>query len=793
MDPLSAIGLASAVVQFIQFGLQVAERLEEFSSRNPGDIPRSLQAICTHLPLLANSLNKIKSDFQIKNLDFDTRCILKGIVSGCMAQVKEVESMINEISRMPGDSLKIKFKKVFTSLKYDEKIWEIERNLHTYISVLILHHVVDSSDAPLELVEDTFFDVREKRVSKFVERPGLMQELEEYLHDAARSQVTSPTILLLAGDKGVGKTQLALEYCYQAHSMGQFRTVFWLDASDLENLYLGFESMYATIKRSTDGSRKEKVAFVRGFLDDLWHPWLLVLDNYESAALYNDILDFLPSRGYGGIILIAREAEDGLGKVFRVPKFLTVADQEQVNNLLINEVQRKNFEGIKNAVNQGADVDTMIWDEWPCVHRVALFGMEDALLFLIEQGANINLHVKQRKPLYWAASNGHEAICRLLLDHEDKTGLVSKPADYQVAFNAAVENGSLEIVRMIISRRDVRVNDLNIYDETALESAAGKGHANLVKFLIDKGALLEDLKQGDQALIKAASGGHLETVKILCSQGNADPNVRGKRGETALFHVAESKDSEYQENGEELAMFLLEKGADPNPAGTLDGPLHKAALYGHLKMMRLLLEHNADPTREGDGFSPLTYAIKYKNPEAIALLLQVDIPDPMVRNTWLETALRYACMIGERGAVLQLLQAGANINAAAEKGTPKGATPLLLATLNGHVQTAQLLIRHKARQDIPDEKGRLPLPLAAEGGHDLLVRDLIRAGGEPNLKSGENGDTLLILAAAKKHEKVIKVLLQNGVDKELMNKFGEMALDIAEEKGYKEIIKLLES
>lgn len=96
--------------------------------------------------------------------------------------------------------------------------------------------------------------------------------------------------------------------------------------------------------------------------------------------------------------------------------------------MLINEVQRKNFEGIKIAVNQGADVDTMIWDEWPCVHRVALFGMDDALLFLIEQGANINIHAKQRKPLYWAASEGHEAICCLLLDHEDKTGLVSKPA-----------------------------------------------------------------------------------------------------------------------------------------------------------------------------------------------------------------------------------------------------------------------------------------------------------------------------------------------------------------------------
>jgi ankyrin repeat protein len=76
-----------------------------------------------------------------------------------------------------------------------------------------------------------------------------------------------------------------------------------------------------------------------------------------------------------------------------------------------------------------------------------------------------------------------------------------------------------------------------------------------------------------------------------------------------------------------------------------------------------------------------------------------------------------------------------------------------------------------------------------------VVRDLIRAGGEPNLKSGDNEDTPLILAAGLGHEKIVKFLLENGADKELANKFGELALDIAEEKtgkAYEEIVKLLE-
>jgi ankyrin repeat protein len=90
-----------------------------------------------------------------------------------------------------------------------------------------------------------------------------------------------------------------------------------------------------------------------------------------------------------------------------------------------------------------------------------------------------------------------------------------------------------------------------------------------------------------------------------------------------------------------------------------------------------------------------------------------------------------------------------------------------------------------ARQDLSDNLGRLPLPTAA-------VYGLIKAGGDRNMKSGENEDTPLIIAAGKGHEKVIKVLLANRADKELTNKFGDTALDIAEENGKKEVIELLE-
>jgi ankyrin repeat protein len=795
MDPLSAIGLASAVVQFITFGLNVVKHLDELNSNNPGEVPRSLRSISMQLPLLINALSRVKSDAQIKNLDFDTKCILRGMVSGCMSQVAEVEDMIQEISSYPAESFKSKIKKVFKTLNYDDKVREIERNLHTYISVLILHHVIDSAEAPLPPVDDVFFDVRERRVSPFVERPGLMEKLDGHLHAASRSQTASPTILHLAGEKGVGKTQLALEFCHQAHSLGQFRTVFWLDASSLENLGLGFESIYATIKRSTNGSRAEKVSFVREFFNDLWHPWLLVLDNYDIDTLYNEIMDFLPTQGCGGIILITRsQAENGLGQVLRIPTFLALEDQNRLNSLLGQEVQEKNINGIKDLVNQGADVNTLIWGEWPILHRCALFGLEEAVVFLLDRGADPNPPIKTRKPLYWAATNGHVSICGLLLDREDATGQLSTQADYQAAFGAAAEEGNLEIVRMILARRGVGLNNKNQYGDSPLQSAARKGHVALLGFLVEQGALIEENEQADQALISAVSAGHLEIVKILCTTGKVSPNAQDGQGRSALYYAADLKDPDSRkENGEEMARFLLEKGADPNPTNGAEGPLIQAVVHGHINMIRLLLEHHADPTRDSGGWCPLTSAIKYNSTEAMTVLLEAKVDDATVRKAWLEDGLRYACREGDRSAALQLLKAGADINAVVESGPYKGSSPLLLAIANDHIKTAQLLIRQGALQDLADEGGLLPLACAAKNGYDILVRDLVRAGGNPDLKSGPNEDTLLILAVENEREKVIKVLLQNGADKELTNKFGDLALDIAEEKGNKDIIELLES
>jgi len=335
----------------------------------------------------------------------------------------------------------------------------------------------------------------------------------------------------------------------------------------------------------------------------------------------------------------------------------------------------------------------------------------------------------------------------------------------------------------------VTVNGSKSINGTPLQRAAQRGHVETVKFLIDHGALLEDQLQKNKALTLAASTGHLSVVKLLILDGKVDPNTKDSEGKTALYHAAKLQDCE---TGQEIAKFLLENGTDPNLFDKCEGLLHATISKGDFDLLRLLIEHGGDPTREFYGTSSLIYAIQLKNGKIVTFLLGTPIKESEARKKCLERALRYACNTGERDAILKLINTGVDLNATEESGSWKGATPLLLALLFNHLKIAQLLVRHGARQDIADETGRFPLPLAAEMGDDILVRNMIRKGGDPNLKSGKDENTPLILAAAKGHGKVVKVLLENGADREVVNRFGETALDVAEEKGAKDVIELLE-
>jgi|SRR6185437_11005895 len=113
----------------------------------------------------------------------------------------------------------------------------------------------------------------------------------------------------------------------------------------------------------------------------------------------------------------------------------------------------------------------------------------------------------------------------------------------------------------------------------------------------------------------AASGGDLVTLK---KDVDADPRlVKATEWDNAtLLHDA------VQQNHQEAAAYLLDKGADIN-AVTQDGltPLHMAAQNGNIAIITLLLERGAkiNPV-DAKGWTPLDRASNWSHPDAVEFL-----------------------------------------------------------------------------------------------------------------------------------------------------------------------------
>lgn len=794
MDPLSVLSLTSTIVQFVDFGFRVTARLTDYAKAGIDDVPQTLETIATQLPLLLNALERVKANLADSKLDYDTRCILRGVVAGSMVQLGKVDKIMDKVLCVAGDSKAVRIRKAVKSLGTDDKLAAIEKDLQTYISVLILHHVIDDSvAAPMVTAETTYFEVPIERVSPFYDRDDLMEKIDLYLEDVKTSQVTSPVSIALYGKAGVGKTQLALRYCHRTHHLGHLKTVFWLNASAPQTLTFSLLNATNIVRRSKEGSDDEKLKFIQKFLSERWHPWLLILDGFDEAR-FDNVFDLLPKTGCGAYLFTTDTSKPPmLDNVIGISKFLTLDERKGLQAQLSNAIEIKDTENALRMISLGAEANSTTSIGWPCINRAALNGMTEVVRALLDKGADPKLKATISSEggwtaLYWAAIHGHTPIVEMVLDHEDKSLMVWQAPGYNSPMLGAAENGHADALRLILDRREVQIESTK-HEWTALEMAARKGQTSVVEVLLERGA---DPARGQSLpLAEAVKHGYYGTARTIietCSQGKFTVTSADLSEALIALPLSTEKDKSSEEV-ESMGKYLLELGASPNGTPERRGPLHTAAEKGLKSLTLLLLQNGAEPLlKDGNNHTPLDVAISSGKEDVVSELLKLEFQDPAVREEYLSKALSSAIIRGhsKRDMALLLLQAGANVNGIIKDGR----TPLTRSIECSEVPIARLLVRYGARADISDAHGNLPLTLAAWKGYHLLVRDIVRSGKAPDVKNS-SGATALCIAAARGHKDVVQVLLDGRANTDLTNKYGETALDLAEENGHKEIVKLL--
>jgi ankyrin repeat protein len=231
----------------------------------------------------------------------------------------------------------------------------------------------------------------------------------------------------------------------------------------------------------------------------------------------------------------------------------------------------------------------------------------------------------------------------------------------------------------------------------------------------------------------------------------------------------------------------------PRSAGTgRTSPLLLAVQNGHFELAIALIDAGADPNDQRTGFTPLHMLPGVRKPDSS------DGSDG--------AAPQGAGRLSSLQFVQEIVRRGAKVNFRLPKGTPRmpatssmiateGATPMLFAADRSDVPLMRLLLELGADPLLPNVNNTTPLMAAAglgtkealeEAGEESealeAVTMLLDHGADVN-GVDDNGDTAMHGAAYNNYPRVVNLLAERGADPKIWNKpnkAGRTPLIIAE-------------
>jgi ankyrin repeat protein len=191
-------------------------------------------------------------------------------------------------------------------------------------------------------------------------------------------------------------------------------------------------------------------------------------------------------------------------------------------NFIVSCVADGNLKSLKIFVNSGFDcnqVAKLIRKNKASLSLTpigcaAFCNHEDIVKYLLnEPSVDVNKGGAHNwSPLWIASFQGHYNLVKLLLDYQSND--VNK------------------------NNKCINIEQTDIHGETALSKACSKGHVEIVKLLIDRGADVFHLENnGESCLLQSTPLGHIDVMEILLKHG-ADINQQSIIGLTPLIFAS---------------------------------------------------------------------------------------------------------------------------------------------------------------------------------------------------------------------------------------------------------------
>lgn len=282
-------------------------------------------------------------------------------------------------------------------------------------------------------------------------------------------------------------------------------------------------------------------------------------------------------------------------------------------------------------------------------------------------------------------------------------------------------------------------------------------------------------------------------MQTLLADHRTDVDLQDKTGDTALMMAANCQPR--------MMMLLCSARADPRVANRQRWtPLSRAARHLNGDVGLLLARHVRLILEGDDGAAHCQHVFFYA-----AIMGHVDVVQYLVRyfgdrldpNAEGQRYGRGAFSIAasaERVDVVRFLLGWEVVDPNLQTHWRRQ-TPLFVAAENGHEEIVKLLVEcERVGLEIADMHGTTPLGVAADGNHEGVMRLLLNGPrrANPNAQN-EDGQTPLFSAAFYGHIGIVKLLLQaDGIDPQLGDTDGKTPLEVASENGHEQVMEIMQ-
>lgn len=372
-----------------------------------------------------------------------------------------------------------------------------------------------------------------------------------------------------------------------------------------------------------------------------------------------------------------------------------------------------------------------------------------------------------------------------------------------MSFTSLTHAISINDLNRVKSILDTGYDPKRIDSQDALRVAVNCGYTEIAEYLLKAGANpnIVDERSGWTPLFTARREAGIEITRLLLSHG-ADVNHEDQNGRHVLYFTVCDKNLA-------LTKFLLESGAKPECHG-METPLFVAAQKNY-EVAKLLIDHGADVNGRGEyGMTVLMNAAKEGNLDIVKALVE-NGADINARDESGNTAFMVAASNNRLDIINYLHDQGADIQAADNEGNnalksaiqsyrtggavkllielgvdinkinEKGNTPLMISAMCKEPGAIKLLLDQHAKVDIQNHEGETALMKSCDKGSIEGVYLLLNAGANMALKNRDQ-ECALQIAMQKyykiegKQDKIIKMLIKQGADINVLNQQGNTCL-----------------